>query len=257
MALSGHRERGFYGSSYTVKAHIGIEDLRFRADQLVRNETDVVRHQLMRNGIDLYVGHGAFLDPHTVVVDDLGGHGRQTLTARHIVIATGTTAARDDHIPFDGRRILTSDDAVTLDRLPRTLAVIGAGVIGLEYAAMFASLGVRVTLIDKRPRLLPYVDAEIMDALAFQPAAQPDDALARRGGQRPRPRRRRRGQGPHPPRQRQAHHRREGALLDRPRRRDGDPEPRGRRAERGRAGTARRRRALPHRRAAQATGPAS
>jgi NAD(P) transhydrogenase len=167
MALSGYRERGFYGSSYTVKQHIGIDDLRFRADQVVRNETDVVRHQLMRNGVDLYAGHGAFLDPHTVVVDEPGGHGRQTLSGRYVVVATGTTVTRDDHIPFDGRRILTSDDAVTLDRLPRSLAVIGAGVIGLEYASMFASLGVRVTLIDKRPRLLPFVDAEIMDGLAF------------------------------------------------------------------------------------------
>ena len=167
MALSGYRERGFYGSSYTVKQQIGIEDLRFRSDQVVRNETDVVRHQLMRNGIDIFAGHGAFADPHTVVVDEPGGHGRQTLGGRHVVIATGTTVARDDHIPFDGRRILTSDDIVTMDRLPRTLAVIGAGVIGLEYASMFASLGVRVTLIDKRARLLPYIDAEIMDALAF------------------------------------------------------------------------------------------
>lgn len=167
VALSGYRERGFYGSSYTVKEHIGIEDLRFRSDHVVRNEVDVVRHQLMRNDIDVYQGHGSFLDAHTVVVDEPNGHGRQTLTGAHVVIATGTIAARDDHIPFDGRRILTSDDAVTLDRLPRTLAVIGAGVIGLEYASMFASLGVRVTLIDKRPRLLSYIDAEIMDALAF------------------------------------------------------------------------------------------
>jgi NAD(P) transhydrogenase len=167
MALSGYRERGFYGSSYTVKQHIGMEDLRFRSDQVVRNEADVVRHQLMRNGVAIVSGEGSFADPHTVVVDEPGGHGRQTLTGAHIVVATGTVAARDDHIPFDGRRVLTSDDAVTLDRLPRSLAVVGAGVIGLEYASMFASLGVRVTLIDKRPRLLPYIDAEITDALAF------------------------------------------------------------------------------------------
>jgi len=167
MALTGYRERGFYGSSYTVKQHIGMEDLIFRADQVVRNETDVVRHQLLRNGVDLHAGTASFLDPHTLLVDDLEGHGRQTLSARNVVIATGTTATRDEHMAFDGRRILTSDDAVTLDRLPRTLAVIGAGVIGLEYASMFASLGVRVTLIDKRPRLLPFIDAEIMDALAF------------------------------------------------------------------------------------------
>ncbi len=83
------------------------------------------------------------------------------------MLATGTTATRDESVEFDGRRILTSDDAVTLDRLPRTLVVIGAGVIGLEYASMFSALGVRVTLVDKRPRLLSYMDSEIMDALAF------------------------------------------------------------------------------------------
>lgn len=167
MALSGYRDRGFYGASYSVKQRIGMDDLTFRADQVVRNETDVVRHQLLRNGIDLYAGTGSFADPHTVVVVSEGGQGRQTLTARFIVIATGTSATRTPGIAFDGRRILTSDDAVTLERLPRTLAVVGAGVIGLEYAAMFAALGVRVTLIDKRPRLLPDIDHEIMDALAF------------------------------------------------------------------------------------------
>lgn len=167
LALSGYRERGFYGSSYTVKQHISMDDLRFRADQVVHNETDVVRHQLLRNDIDLVPGLGSFAGPNMIQVDDTDGHGRQRITGRHIVVATGTVATRDDHIPFDGTRILTSDDAVTLDRLPRTLAVVGAGVIGLEYAAMFATLGVRVTLIDKRPRLLPFMDAEIIDALAF------------------------------------------------------------------------------------------
>ena len=121
MALTGYRDRGFYGSSYTVKQHIGMEDLIFRADQVVRNEIDVVRHQLLRNDIDIYNGHGAFLDPHTIEIADPDGHGRQTITGAHIVLATGTTATRDESVEFDGRRILTSDDVVTLDRLPRTL----------------------------------------------------------------------------------------------------------------------------------------
>ena len=166
MALSGYRERGFYGSSYTVKQHIGMDDLTFRADQVVRNETDVVRHQLMRNGIDLYSGSASFADPHTLVVDDPGGHGRQTLRAGTIVIATGTTATRDDHIPFDGRRIITSD-AVALDRLPRTMAVVGAGVIGLENAAMFASLGVEhfVEAVFNYPTLAECYKTAALDGL--------------------------------------------------------------------------------------------
>lgn len=167
IALSGYRDRGFRGASHAASQHIGMEDLINRTDQVVRNETDVVRHQLLRNDVDLYAGTASFVDPHTLAVDETEGHGRQTLTARNIVIATGTTATRDAHVNFDRRRIITSDDAVTLDRLPRTMAVIGAGVVGLEYASMFAALGVRVTLIDKRPRLLPFIDAEIMDSLAF------------------------------------------------------------------------------------------
>ena len=167
VALSGYRDRGFLGASHANGHHIGMEDLVLRTDQVVRNEVDVVRHQLLRNDVDLYDGTASFIDAHTLAVDDRAGHQRQTLTGRNIVIATGTTATRDDHIPFDRRRVITSDDAITMDRLPRTMAVIGAGVIGLEYASMFAALGTRVTLIDKRPRLLPFIDAEIMDALAF------------------------------------------------------------------------------------------
>src|SRR6266849_734281 len=94
--------------------------------------------------------------------DYLDGTSR-TVTAKNIVIATGTETTRDRHIPFDGKRIFTSDDILHLDRLPRTLAVVGAGVIGCEYASIFAALGVRVTLVDKRDRLLPFIDGEIAD----------------------------------------------------------------------------------------------
>jgi NAD(P) transhydrogenase len=167
VALSGYRDRGFLGASHVNGHGLRMEDLILRTDQVVRNEVDVVRDQLLRNDVDLYDGTASFLDPHTLAVDDRDGHQRRTLSAAVIVIATGTTATREDHIPFDRRRIITSDDAITMDRVPRTMAVIGAGVIGLEYASMFAALGTRVTLIDKRPRLLPFIDAEIMDALAF------------------------------------------------------------------------------------------
>jgi NAD(P) transhydrogenase len=100
-------------------------------------------------------------------LDSVEGQGQRTVTAANIIIAVGTEATRDPHIPFDGRRVLTSDDILVLNELPRTLTVIGAGVIGLEYASMFAALGVRVTVVDRRPRLLPFVDAEIIDTLAY------------------------------------------------------------------------------------------
>ena len=170
LDLSGFRERSFYGASYTVKQNITIDDLMIRTDQVIRHEIDVTRHQLSRNHIDLLSATASFVDAHTLKLDLVDEHdrGQRLITGDIIVIATGTEATMDPHIPFDHRRILTSDDILKLDFLPRTLTVVGAGVIGCEYACMFAALGVRVTLIDKRPRLLPFIDAEIVDALAYQ-----------------------------------------------------------------------------------------
>jgi NAD(P) transhydrogenase len=170
LYLSGYRLRSLYGASYTVKQNITMEDLLFRTDHVVRNEIDVTRHQLMRNRVDVVNGEASFVDPHTVRVadpEDRGLHGMRDLTAGRVVIATGTEVTRDANIPFDGKRIVSSDDILNLQQLPRSLTVVGAGVIGLEYASMFAALGVRVTLIDKRHRLLPFVDAEIIDTLAY------------------------------------------------------------------------------------------
>ena len=168
LHLSGHRERGIYGASYTVKQNITMEDLHFRTEHVIRHEIDVTRHQLQRNRIEVAEGSGKFIDPHTVKVEQVPGRGSRDLTAEKIVIATGTHATRGGNIPFDGQRILISDDILTLKKLPRSLTVVGAGVIGIEYATIFATLGVRVTLVDKRDRLLPFIDREITDALAYQ-----------------------------------------------------------------------------------------
>ncbi|MEZ5398034.1 MAG: Si-specific NAD(P)(+) transhydrogenase [Bryobacteraceae bacterium] len=167
LHLSGYRERAVYGKSYTVKQKITMEDLLFRADYVIRHEVDVTRHQLQRNNVELVTGSGSFTDPHTILAENELEGSRRTLTAANVLIATGTASTRDGHIPFDGKSILTSDDILSLDRLPRTLAVVGGGVIGCEYASMFATLGVRVTLIDKRPDLLGFVDKEIGDTLVY------------------------------------------------------------------------------------------
>jgi len=167
LHLSGYRERGLYGASYTVKQNITMEDLLFRTDHVIRHEIDVTRHQLMRNRIELFAATASFVDAHTIRLTDVDGRGQRDLTTANIVIASGTHATLEPHIPFDGQRIFVSDDIPGLRRLPRTLAVVGAGVIGCEYASIFAALGVRVTLIDKRPRLLPFLDAEIVEALAY------------------------------------------------------------------------------------------
>lgn len=167
LYLSGYRLKEVYGESYAVKQNITIGDLLFHTDHVIRHEIDVTRHQLMRNRVELFNAEASFVEAHKVRLNFLDGHGTRDVTASRIVVAVGTMATRDPHIPFDGRRIFTSDDILSLDRLPRTVAVIGGGVVGLEYASIFAALGVRVTLIDKRPRLLSFVDAEIIDTLAY------------------------------------------------------------------------------------------
>lgn len=167
LYLSGYRQRSIYGASYTVKERITMSDLLFRADMVVKNEIDVTRHQLQRNGVEVIPARAAFVDEHTLRLAAPDGSGEQTVTTDKVVIAVGTETTRSANIPFDGQRIFTSDDILGLKHLPRTLAVIGAGVIGLEYATIFATLGVRVTLIDKRDRLLPFIDHEITDALVY------------------------------------------------------------------------------------------
>jgi len=167
LYLSGYSERTLYGASYAVKQHITMEDLLYRTDHVIRNELDVTRHQLMRNNVDLLNADAAFVDPHTVRLTFLDDNAHRDVSANYIVIATGTMPTRDAHIPFDGQHIFTSDDILNLDKIPKTLVVVGAGVIGLEYASIFAALGVRVTLVDKYQRLLPFVDAEIIEALVY------------------------------------------------------------------------------------------
>ncbi len=167
LHLSGYRERGIYGSAYTVKQNITMADLHFRTDHVIRHEIDVTRNQLQRNRITLVTANARFVDEHTVSLEDVDGRGQRNVTADKIVIATGTHATRDKSIPFDGQTVFISDDVLTLEKLPRSLAVIGAGVIGIEYATMFAALGVRVTLVDKRNQLLPFIDREITDSLAY------------------------------------------------------------------------------------------
>jgi NAD(P) transhydrogenase len=167
LHLSGYREHNLYGASYTVKQNITMADLLYRTDHVIQHELDIVRHQLQRNRVELISAEASFVDANTVRLKYVDGRGWRDVSAAHVIIATGTTATKTDRIPFDGKRIFISDDMLQLDHLPRTLTVVGGGVIGLEYASIFAALGVRVTIIDKRRRLLPFVDAEIIDSLVY------------------------------------------------------------------------------------------
>jgi NAD(P) transhydrogenase len=164
--LTGMSQRGIYGQSYRVKDDITSEDVFARIQHVVQREIDVVRSQLGRNRVQVLPGHGRFLDPHSVLVGSVLGDERR-ITAAKIVIATGTRPARPSTVAFDGRTVLDSDDIVSLDWLPNSLVVVGAGVIGIEYASMFAALGTRVTVIEQRQRLLEFCDYQIIEALQY------------------------------------------------------------------------------------------
>ncbi|HLW71404.1 MAG TPA: FAD-dependent oxidoreductase [Candidatus Binataceae bacterium] len=167
LYLSGYREHGVYGESYKVKEKITLADLLMRVDPVVRHEIDVMRHQLLRNNIELVHGDAAFVDAHTLTLNFGEGRGQRNVTTQFVLIATGTEATRDPFLPDDLTCVYSSDNILRMTELPQTLAVVGAGVIGCEYASMFAALGVRVTVVDKRPRLLPFVDAEVIEALHY------------------------------------------------------------------------------------------
>jgi NAD(P) transhydrogenase len=166
LYLSGFRQRNLYGAGYRVKDTITIEDLAFRANHVIKNEIAIVQNQMARNRVDMIFGTARFLDPHRLQIRQAGGSIEHT--ADFIVIAVGTEPARPAEIPFDGESIIDTDGLLTLKRIPDSIVIVGGGVIGTEYASILAALGVPVTLIDKRPRLLEFVDAEIIAALQQQ-----------------------------------------------------------------------------------------
>lgn len=166
LYLTGLNMRELYGQNYRVKDNITISDLFGRTQHVIGREIEVVRSQLLRNGVDLVPGTARFVDPHTVEVD-AGDGAHRRVSGERIVIATGTRPARPANVEFDERRILDSDGILHLDRIPRSLVVVGAGVIGIEYASMFAALGSRVTVVEARDRMLDFCDSEVVEALKF------------------------------------------------------------------------------------------
>ena len=166
LYLSGLRQRTFYGRGYVVKDRIAMSDLVLRATAVMTREVDVIKSQLRRNYVAALEGDAHFSDPHTleIVSDD----GVQQVRGENILIACGTRPAHIDGIPVDGKRIFDSDQVHCLEEIPRELIIVGAGIIGLEYASMFAALGVKVMLLDQRPTFLDFVDREIVESLCFQ-----------------------------------------------------------------------------------------
>lgn len=165
--LTGMTQRELYGASYRVKDKITPADLLARTTHVISKEQDVVRSQLMRNRVDLISGHARFIDAHTVEVEDPERREHTTVTGRYIVVATGTKPARPPGVEFDDNRVLDSDGILDLKTLPTSMVVVGAGVIGIEYASMFAALGTKVTVVEKRDAMLEFCDPEIIESLKF------------------------------------------------------------------------------------------
>ena len=163
LYLTGYRQRAFYGRDYKLKQEISTADLMERVNTVVARETAVVREQLGRNGVTMIDGTARFTDPYTLEVE---GKGAQLVEADYVLIACGTRAARPPEIPF-GNGVIDADQLGQSKNIPRDLIVVGAGVIGLEYASMMTALGIRVTVIDQRPIMLDFVDHEIVEALSY------------------------------------------------------------------------------------------
>src|ERR1700690_1442071 len=165
LHLSGYNYKSIYGMNYRVKEKITMSDLAFRVQHVIKTEVDVTEAQLSRNNVEMLVGVASFVDEnHIKVANSRGSNVYQTAS---VLISTGTKPAASDKVAINGRTIINSDQVLDLSDLPKTLIVVGGGVIGVEYTCMFSALGVRVVLIERRPRLLEFADQEIVEALSY------------------------------------------------------------------------------------------
>lgn len=165
LNLSGWRERGFYGQSHRAKQEISASDLMSRLHKTLDHEIEVLQHQFLRNGIHRACATARFVSPNKISLTTDNGETSEILFAR-CVIAVGTRPSRPEGVPFDGKQVLDSDEIIDIKYLPRSLTVIGAGVIGVEYATIFSALDIRVTLIDSRQTYLDFVDRDIISELS-------------------------------------------------------------------------------------------
>jgi NAD(P) transhydrogenase len=165
LHLSGYNYKSIYGMNYRVKERITMADLAFRVQHVIKTEIDVTEAQLSRNNIEMLVGVASFVDANHVKVTNT--KGETVYEAKNVLIATGTKPASSPKVPVNGTTIVNSDQVLDIPNLPKTMIIVGGGVIGVEYCCMFAALGVRVTLIERRPRLLEFADQEIVEALSY------------------------------------------------------------------------------------------
>jgi NAD(P) transhydrogenase len=167
LNLSGWRERGFYARGYRVKQDISAGDLVQRLHKTLDHEVEVLQHQFMRNTVRSFRAEAKFIDRNRVALTtEQGEHSEATFD--YALISVGTRPHRPGNVPFDRKRIFDSDEMLELDRLPRTLTVIGGGVIGVEYATIFSALDVPVTLIEPRQQILEFIDREVVEDFIHQ-----------------------------------------------------------------------------------------
>jgi NAD(P) transhydrogenase len=165
LHLSGYNYKSIYGMNYRVKERITMADLAFRVQHVIKTEIDVTDAQLSRNNVEVLTGVASFDDPTHVRVTNT--RGQTVYEGQNVIIATGTKPASSPKVPINGTTIVNSDQVLNLANLPKTMIIVGGGVIGVEYCCMFAALGVRVTLVERRPRLLEFADQEIVEALSY------------------------------------------------------------------------------------------
>ncbi|MCB1492456.1 MAG: Si-specific NAD(P)(+) transhydrogenase [Rhodobiaceae bacterium] len=163
MNLSGMRERAFYGRSYRVKQHLDADDLSRRLHVTLDHEVEVLEDQFARNQVYQKRGVARFVDANTIEVRGEADDEATLMRGDRFILAVGTKPFRPDTIPFDGETVLDSDEILDLAHLPRSMAVIGAGVIGIEYATIFNVLDVKVTVVEPRTSFLDFVDRELID----------------------------------------------------------------------------------------------
>ena len=165
LYLSGFIQRGIYGQSYVVKENITMNDLVSRCNIVINREVDIIRHQMQRNQVSVIDGAARFLSDRELEVES--AHSQARLSADNIVIAVGTESAHPTEAHIDGKMVVTADEVLDMPELPRTMTVVGGGVVGMEYASIFATLGVEVTIVDARKKLLEFLDGEIVDSLIY------------------------------------------------------------------------------------------
>jgi NAD(P) transhydrogenase len=169
LYFSGLKQRGLYGIDYSLKENLTVNDFMHHEREVVEMERQRILKNLALHQIELVRGRASFEDVHTVSVSS--AQGTRQLRGEVILISTGSKPHRPAEMAFDDVRVFDSDSFLQMDRIPHSLAVIGGGVIGCEYASIFVALGVKVTLVDGRDRLLPFLDAEISERLRVRLAA--------------------------------------------------------------------------------------